>query len=92
VELIPEEKYVSVKQKKIMSAWLTEYEYVALIQARSSQLVTTDPLVDPKDYDYDFIKIAKAEIDAKLPSLVVGRKRNDGTFEYWNLSDLFFPA
>lgn len=79
---------------RVRRAYMSHYEYAALIIARTKQLSSQDPLVelDPENpEDYDPINIATREVNQCLVSLIVRRALTDGSTEDWHPRDMIFP-
>lgn len=94
---IIEEEFSYCEQEKRTTPYMSQYEYCALISARIAQLTSRSAEWNiPKikletSSDYDPLKIATKEVQARLVSLVIRRKLPDGTTEDWSLKDMIFP-
>ena len=92
-DVIGPEEYVHSDQKQT-TPYMSNYEYAALINARSIQLFTSGatPLIDlVTPEDYDVLNIATKEIKMGLPKLVVRRRLIDGSSEDYHLKDMILP-
>jgi DNA-directed RNA polymerase subunit K/omega len=93
ISLIPEQEFEPPSQSQRKPClWISRYEYVTLIFARSLQLLTEQPTLDPKEYNYDILRIAEEEIKRRTPRLIVARKHNDGKVDYYRLDEVFYPT
>lgn len=92
-EIITEEEFIPSSLKKKTTPYMSQYEYTALILARALQLTSPYgiPLISIKNIDPDPLVIARLEINARLPPLVIRRTLNDNTIEDWCLTDKSNP-
>jgi DNA-directed RNA polymerase I, II, and III subunit RPABC2 len=81
-------KKPSSSQIKKTSSIMTKYEYVRLIQGRSTEIAAGFPIFIEIGDNYEPTELAKLELHARVIPLVIVRLLTDGTTEVWNVKDM----
>lgn len=83
------EKIVKAGKKPVCYPFLTQFERTKVLSFRASQLAQGSmPYIEVPDTVSDLYVIAKMELKMKKLPFIIKRPLPDGSYEYWNLSEL----